>query len=298
MSYVYTIYTKGEYGAIPVFTNEWNTDPDIPEGNYVVLKDADQTTKDTRRACVLFPITSSPKVMGNNNLMKEDLLPFVGKRIGGQYVKTGMVEGNPPVFMGHPVSRDRLPSNAVIVELPVKDILPELEYDTEISEHIRTGVLPSTIAFAVLIVIIVALSIALAGTLAGWWGKSEYAQTYEDYAKMMENYYALMAKIGEKTNDNEYDLNNDGIMDIRQVEYANGDLWQLQISDYGIAQYGVDPILIREGYTPDDIDPPEPPTPPLDWVTWLIVGIVVTGAVIVAVKVIPPLLKKEKKGGG
>jgi len=184
-----------------------------------------------------------------------------------------------------------------------------------------TGIIGGGVLIAVVIIVIAAICIAAVASvyIMNAWATGQIAVAEQERQKTLQAQADLIAQRQTRTSHEEYDLNGDGVNDKAIDTWGNGESLTYAISDYGVGEMGTEVETIKsaeplpEGFMEAAICPMgslwnattkkcEEYTPYWEktgyenLIMWGIIGVAVIGGVIVAVKVIPSLLKKKKGG--
>ena len=300
MSYIYTYGT--DLGYIPRFTDEQNTLVDLlPEGRYASYAQPSQAFKDSGCVLVVQPIAGSPDILteGRESLSVEEMRQYVGKQIGR--TRSGM-----PIILGEPVN---------IQSLPDSDKKNITKIAVDIPGH--SPIIIMALLFVLALICVVATVIQ---KVMKYYETVATAEAEEERQKTLQALADLLAQRMTREYHETYDLNNDGEDDIAVDTWGNGLQVRYAISDYGASVYGTEveetkpaePLpegFLEAAYCPmgtiwDPVTKSCKEYTPYwaeeEWwqslIYWGIIGAVVIGGVIVAVKVIPPLLAKKKGG--
>lgn len=276
---MYSYQIKTRVGYCFPHTNEGNVSAKLPPSTLLSLHSPLPETREKGRFIVVQPITGSdyiktPTGSSGKPIMVEEIMPLVGTVI--QHTPEGV-----PIVMGHPISEHEVAPGHRLIPVPI-DI---------------PGHSPAVITASVLIAVAVALAL---GTIA--------VMVYLTVAEMEQTKRHAMdiALQSQKILDTEYIDIDTGIVydewvescDVERRFYANGEVLLLALNDKGFSWIGGTASIERKGLDFEKLL--ETIIKPKEWwedlIMWGIIAAVAIGGVVVAVKVIPPLLKK--KGGG
>lgn len=171
---------------------------------------------------------------------------------------------NLPIIIGAAIDERDLPSNATLAYVQI----------------------PGTRSISVaLIILIVLIVVGIAAVVAAAW-------VANNYIRYKEHQFDALIQSQQPTSYKEYDLNGDGVMDVLDTTYGNGDVIRSAISEYGMTQYPK-PVNIREGFDTNALLNNLTTDAWLSNIVWpivIIAGVGVSGYVIYkVVKSAPPL---------
>jgi len=214
MYYGYPLKTK--YGWVPAYDNELNLPPSLPPGMLVSLHQPSPQMQGSGRALMVYPVSSSP-----------DVITFDGKRV--TVAEMGALEGRvigatqngTPVIVGPVVPIQQTTKQHMIQ--PIAIDIP--------------GHSPGIIAAIIFLIIAIVVYYTIANLS---WATVEQAK-YEAHK------YDVVAQSQEIDREWVEDLNGDGIPDIRNIIWKNGEYVQAAMSDYGFSLLGGTAQTITQG---------------------------------------------------
>jgi len=300
-----------DVGYIPRFDTESNTlSEKMPEGMYGSYMQPSDEFKSKGRAIIVQPVTGSEFLLREARPRTGAYTINIGNRV---FEHTDISVSDIREMIGKPLERH----GHIIMGNPVNiNRLTEKEQGNLTTIYIKHPKLPMFVGIIVLIIVVIAVGIVMYYTtqIMQAWATGQVAVSEAERQKTLQAQSDLIAQRSRRTNHEEYDLNGDGTNDIAVDTFGSGEQVRYAISDYGAEVYGTDveeinePEPLPEGFmqsaicpygTYYDVDkggcvPYSPVGEPeyLGYIKWGIIGAVVIGGVVVAVKVVPDLIKK------
>lgn len=243
------------YGSVPTYTTEGNVPANFPPHNFMAIHTPSIDTIASKRFMTVHPIGGSPTLL-DTNIPIEVLQARKGMTIGK--TNTGV-----PIIMGEVVPESEIPKGATVTTMPI-----------EIYGH-------SPLPVKVIIILAVVVAITLLGVS---FFLTEYFKVHEaEKTRRHEN--DLVAEMQDVVDRREFDLNDDGVMDIEEITFGNGEIIRSPISDYGVEAMGASPMTINEGMDMQELlDMFERREETREWQFWLgkvLSGVVTVGGVAV-----------------
>ncbi len=233
-------------GTLPVYTDDTNYDGITTR--YMAVRALSPAMQADRNVVMVFPLMSS---VGRIRVVDGGEVPY-------EELPHGDIGG---VYVANPIAETDVPDGAVI-------------------GVVRIGVFPILALIVCIAVCVVAISGAF--VIASYFYDKAWAEV--EYQKAQQEYYDYLVEMMEIVDDVSYDLNNDGILDVRTITWKNGRSQSFALSDYGASFLGGDFKVNDPGTA---APAPEPGTSGFNWnlivAAVIILGVIIGGAFILRI---------------